>query len=123
MKFSSHPRGFTRTPNLVSGFTLIELLVVIAIIALLANIVFTSLLGSKQKGNEAKAAANAVALQTALDLYQDANGDWPPVGQSVAAGSNPNINGGGWSNIYAVLKPYLASDPSPPSQDISGFHI
>ncbi len=59
------------------GFTLIELLVVIAIIGILSSVVLASLNSARQKGRDARRIADIKQLQLALELYYDANGEYP----------------------------------------------
>jgi prepilin-type N-terminal cleavage/methylation domain-containing protein len=59
------------------GFTLIELLVVIAIIGLLASIILASLNTARQKGRDARRVADTKEIQLALELYYDANSQYP----------------------------------------------
>ena len=59
------------------GFTLIELLVVIAIIGILSSVVLASLNSARQKGRDAKRISDVKQLQLALELYYDANGQYP----------------------------------------------
>jgi prepilin-type N-terminal cleavage/methylation domain-containing protein len=59
------------------GFTLIELLVVIAIIGILASIVLASLDSARKKGRDARRIADLKEVQLALELYYDANGQYP----------------------------------------------
>ena len=72
MKFPSNKIG-------KRGFTLIELLVVIAIIGLLSSVVLSSLNGARQRGRDARRAADLKQLQVALELYygQQANPRYP----------------------------------------------
>jgi prepilin-type N-terminal cleavage/methylation domain-containing protein len=60
-----------------NGFTLIELLVVIAIIGLLASIILASLNTARQKGRDAKRVSDIKEIQLALELYYDANSQYP----------------------------------------------
>lgn len=59
------------------AFTLIELLVVIAIIGLLATLATIAFSNSRMKARDAKRIADLKALQAALQLYYDANGEYP----------------------------------------------
>jgi len=65
-----------------SGFTLVELLVVIAIIGLLASIILINVSSARAKARDAKRVANIQQLQTALELYFDANSSTYPVNTS-----------------------------------------
>ena len=59
------------------GFTLIELLVVIAIIGILSSVVLASLNSARQKGRDARRISDIKQIQLALELYYDANGQYP----------------------------------------------
>lgn len=76
MKF--YRRGFTLSRTEGSGgFTLIELLVVIAIIGILSSVVLASLNSARKKGRDARRIADIKQLQLALELYYDANSQYP----------------------------------------------
>ena len=59
------------------GFTLIELLVVIAIIGILSSVVLASLNSAREKSRDARRVSDVKQLQLALELYYDANGNYP----------------------------------------------
>jgi len=64
--------------NKLRGFTLIELLVVIAIIAILASIIMASLNQARTKSRDARRIADVKSLQTAIQLYNNDSGAYPP---------------------------------------------
>ncbi|KKW10791.1 MAG: hypothetical protein UY50_C0026G0018 [Parcubacteria group bacterium GW2011_GWA2_49_9] len=65
------------TIPLKAGFTLIELLVVIAIIGILSSVVLASLNSARTKTRDTKRVADIKQLQIALELYYDANSEYP----------------------------------------------
>lgn len=66
------------------AFTLIELLVVIAIIGILSSVVLASLNDARQKSRDTKRIADVKQLQLALELFFDANGNYPTAAQFAA---------------------------------------
>ena len=68
------------------GFTLIELLVVIAIIGILSSVVLASLNSARKKGRDARRVADIKQVQLALELYYDANSNYPTAAQYYSAG-------------------------------------
>lgn len=71
------------------GFTLIELLVVIAIIGLLASVVLLALNSARQKSRDAKRLADVRQVASALELYYDTNGGYPPTAMFGTTGATP----------------------------------
>lgn len=91
------------------GFTLIELLVVIAIIGILSSVVLASLNSARQKSRDARRVSDVKQLQLALELYFDANSNYPTAitvanfvtpGYISAIPTDP-VSGSGYS--YAAL--------------------
>ena len=62
------------------GFTLIELLMVIAIIGMLASIIVGSLNYARTRARDIKRITEVQNVQTALQLYFESNGNYPPLG-------------------------------------------
>lgn len=74
------------------AFTLIELLVVIAIIGILATLAVVSLQNARARARDSKRIADVKQMQTALELYFNDWGTYPPpdennsLGESIATG-------------------------------------
>lgn len=60
------------------GFTLVELLVVIVIIGLLAGLISTAVISAMGKAREARVSMEIRAMETALHVFKDRYGDFPP---------------------------------------------
>jgi prepilin-type N-terminal cleavage/methylation domain-containing protein len=88
------------------GFTLIELLVVIAIIGLLSSIVLTALDASRARARDAVRLSDLKQMQTALALYYNDNGQYPPYRAFTA---DADMCGTNWCALETALAPYLPS--------------
>ena len=100
------------------GFTLIELLVVIAIIGILSTIVLVSVNDARIKARDARRVSELRSIATALEVYYDKYGEYPPgpgikdpEGDGYArAGSNVETN---WESMLGclVVEGFLAKLP------------
>ncbi|MDE2040960.1 MAG: type II secretion system protein [Patescibacteria group bacterium] len=70
------------------GFTLIELLVVISIIGVLASVVLVAVTNVRSLSRDAQRSENLQEVQTALELYYDSHGYYPP----LSSQTNNDIN-------------------------------
>ena len=61
------------------GFTLIELLVVIAIIGLLSTMTIVALNSARSKARDTRRIADMRQLVTAINMYYDMYGEYPPL--------------------------------------------
>jgi len=91
-----------------SGFTLIELLVVISIISVLSSFVFSSVSQARMNARDAKRMSDIRQIRLALELYRNANGDYP-----IYAGWATE-QGSGWSTLQTALAPYMPKLPIDP---------
>ncbi len=73
------------------GFTLIEILIVVAIIAILASVVMVGLGPTQQLGRDARRVSDLHEVQTGLELYYNAKGQYPVV------------TGGSWATLQSTL--------------------
>jgi prepilin-type N-terminal cleavage/methylation domain-containing protein len=96
----SHPRKIHSAHHASRrAFTLVELLVVIAIIGLLSTVAVVATNTARAKARDVKRLADMRQMQTALELYINANGQYPDgdndgLGQwDIGNASYPFLNG------------------------------
>ena len=88
------------------GFTLIELLVVVSIIGILATLVTANLNAARSRSRDAVRKADFKNLQTALRLYYNDSGSYPPLSTSIPWGAE-------WSTSSNVYMSKVPNDPLP----------
>lgn len=93
------------------GFTLIELTVVIGIIGVLASVVLASMAPAREKARDARRLQDMKAIQTALELYYQTNGSYPP----YRALTSTAQCGSQWCVLETALAPFISSLPRDPS--------
>ncbi|MFA5163033.1 MAG: prepilin-type N-terminal cleavage/methylation domain-containing protein [Patescibacteria group bacterium] len=82
------------------GFTLIELLVVIAIIGLLSTLSIVALNNARARSRDARRVSDVKQMQTALELYYNDVGSYPPSASVTAGGTIAN-----GSTVYMQIVP------------------
>jgi len=102
-KFSNKWQMTNDKSKIQSGFTLIEMLVVISIIGILATLVAANLNSARSRARDAERKSDIKNIQTALRLYYNDFGSYPP--NSGGAGGG-NIEGCGSSAPYTSLCPW-----------------
>lgn len=107
------------------GFTLIELLVVISIISLTGSLVLAALNTARAKARDAKILADVRSLVTALDLYYNDYGQYPPFRPSSSFWWGNRLAGMYGDATAATFKdaisPYMKTLPNPGSVARPGF--
>lgn len=98
--------------QLTKGFTLIELLVVISIIGLLSSIVLGALSEARDKGEDSKKLQMVSEWKKALELYYDANGQYPATSTLTNNNSNFACLGSGYSPASCVLTGQVVAEPN-----------
>lgn len=96
------------------AFTLIELLVVIAIIGLLSSVVFASLNSARGKARDVKRMQDLRQISTALQLYYDAYGSYPPSHSDYSSGDSSSSFMS--ELVSAGFLPSVPRDPQSPSR-------
>lgn len=78
IKMKGDKNKYDKQKSLRRGFTLVEMLVVISIVGLLATFAMVSLNIARIKARDAMRKGEMAQLRTALSLYMDQNGQYPP---------------------------------------------
>ena len=107
-----------------AGFTLIELLVVISIISFLAAASITMLNSARIKARDTSRKASLKQIQTALNLYYDANSQYPSTGGAwwgVSANGGSRTVSGVNAYIPGLTPTYIATLPVDPLNDRTGW--
>ena len=100
-----------KSAHMQRGFTLIELLVVIAIMGIFSSVVLSSLAPAREKARDAKRLQDLNSIRTALELYYEANGQYPAL-RAYTTTDNCGFN---WCVLETTLAPYLSVFPRDPS--------
>ncbi len=99
------------------AFTLIELLAVIAIIGLLATMAAVSLQEVRAKARDAKRIADFKAVSTAMELYYDKFGKYPPSPNYCCSPGSGGTHNQNFENMvqHLVDEGFLGAVPKDPS--------
>ncbi len=95
---------------------------VVSIIGLLASVVLISMNNARIKARDARRKGDVVQFQKALELYYDANGQYPASGGAVQPNAGwSNSNDSSWNTLQTALSPYMARLPKDPKETTDTF--
>ena len=112
--------NFSTVSNHSSGFTLIELLTVISIIGVLTAVVTVNLSSARKQARDVRRKTDISTIQTALELFANANGGRVPTSSGQALKSTapspwiPDSSG--------QLFSYVSNLPTDPTNDGTYFY-
>lgn len=98
--------------KLNKGFTLLEMIIVIAIITIMTVTISSNYLTAQKRARDARRRADAVTLQSALELYNNTNNSYPTINSITSTSWNttlPNV-----LHTALVGESYISSLPFDP---------
>lgn len=99
-----------------SGFTLVELLVVVAIIGILAGMISANVNSARAKARDGRRANDVKQIQTALELYYDTSGRYPPMKEGECGGTEGYTVSSNDFMKSLVDRGYLGAFPEDPKR-------
>jgi prepilin-type N-terminal cleavage/methylation domain-containing protein len=96
------------------AFTLVELLVVIAIIGILSSVALAALDSARAKARDTRRIADLGQIRTALEMYYNDHGYYPPVGCGWNCNGYYHSYSSAWNTLKSSLSPYIATLPHDP---------
>lgn len=85
------------------GFTLVELLVLVAVIGILAAIVLVALNSARVRARDARRQSDLTSIQSALELYNDANNGYPEHDCNANTVALPDASGDACSITFTQM--------------------
>lgn len=82
-----------------AGFTLLEMMIVIAIITIMTVTISSNFLTAQKRARDARRRADAVTLQSALELYNNSNNAYPV----LATATTSDVWNVGTNTLYTAL--------------------
>jgi len=95
-------------------------LVVIAVIGLLATVVMVSLNTARTKARDTKRITDLKQIKTALEMYYDTNGYYPPSPCGYDCDSYYYSTNSSWNTLQTYLASYISKLPVDPINNVGG---